>query len=183
MTNNMKNSTAIILILIAVGLFYTFINPQYQKTKVLRVEAGHYENVLKNASELSRTSQELMIDMSDISPLELERLSKILPNGIDTVKLARDLDTIASRYGVAITNVEVDTKSANQAGIIHQATGAPYEKVTMSFGFISDYNGFRNFLRDMERSLRLIDVRAVNFRSTQTGLYEFRVSFDTYWIK
>ncbi|MDB5194687.1 MAG: hypothetical protein JWN50_701, partial [Parcubacteria group bacterium] len=48
----MKNSTAVILVLISVGLVYTFIMPEYGKIQSLRAEAAAYNGVIANVSDL-----------------------------------------------------------------------------------------------------------------------------------
>ena len=55
----MKNSTATILILVAVGLFFTFTNPQYAVVQNLRAEADEYQKVLDGAAAISETTEEI----------------------------------------------------------------------------------------------------------------------------
>lgn len=178
----MKNSTAIILILISFGLLYTFFMPQYEKSKVLGAEKEQYQAVLNDASAISETSDRLEIELSGIPPSEVEKLTKILPDNVDTVRLAMDLDSIASKYGVSITNVEVDSMDDSASAIV-QNNGSPYERVTISFRFVANYESFRNFIEDVERSLRIIDVRTISFRTAESGFYEYRMEIETYWVK
>lgn len=179
----MKNSTALILILIALGVFYTFVNPQYQRTKSLGAELEQYENVLDNVSALSETRDELMIKLADISPEDISRISKIVPDDNDIVKLALDLDTMASQYGISIRNVQVDSSSEDNTALISKNASDIYDRAVVSFEFVSNYQNFRSFMEDIERSLRVIDVRSINFRSTDSGFYEYTVAVETYWLK
>lgn len=179
----MKNSTAIILILIALGLFYTFINPQYQKSQVLSAELEQYENVLDNVSALSETRDELMVRLADIPAEDISKITKLLPDSNDVVQLALDLDTIASQYGISIRDVQVDTTSVDNTSQIEYNQDTLYDKATVSFRFVSNYQNFRSFMSDIERSLRVIDVRTINFRSTPSGFYEYTVAVETYWLK
>lgn len=179
----MKNSNAIILILISIGLFYTFIDPQYQKTKALRAEADQYENVLENVEALSETRDQLLARLSSLPSSEIERLSKVLPDNIDTVRLALDLDSIAAKYGITLRNVQVETRSDENTNVIRDTTGQLYESIKISFTLISNYENFRKFLGDVERSIRLSDIRTVSFRTTETGLTEYKIIIETYWLK
>lgn len=179
----MKNSTSLIFILIAGGLFYTFLTPQYDRTKSLREELGIYQDALANVSAIESTRNDLSLKLIDIPTVEIDRLSKILPDDVDTVRLAMDLDTIASQYGITINRIEVDSESDNNTAIVDDTSGMPYNKVALSFTFISNYQNFRQFLNGVERSVRITDIRSVSFRSTESGLYEFRVVIETYWLK
>ena len=114
----MKNSTATILILVAVGLFFTFTNPQYAVVQNLRAEADEYQKVLDGAAAISETTEEIQGKYADIPKAEIGRLNKVLPDSVDTVRLALDLDGIAARYGISIRRVEVDKQLDKIQGLL-----------------------------------------------------------------
>ncbi|MDP2651084.1 MAG: hypothetical protein Q8O98_00665, partial [bacterium] len=74
----MKNTTAISLILISVGIFYTFISPQYEKVKAQRAEAAQYEEVLDTATTIVATRDTLMEKYRTIPAEDLLKLKKLL---------------------------------------------------------------------------------------------------------
>lgn len=186
----MKNSTAVILILIAIGLFYTFVDPEYQKIKALQAEAGEYSRVLDDVDRLVELRDGLLVEYENIPRAELDRLEKVLPDNIDTVRLALDLDTIAAKYGISIKNIQVlaTPEEANEIITEEESVGEVLkpraEKVTVAFGFVANYNNFKSFLEDIEESLRITDTRSVTFTSTGEGsLYDYQVTVQTYWLK
>ncbi len=180
----MKTTTAPILLLISIGLFYTFTSPHYRDVEDLRLTAGEYQNVLQNISEIAETRDRLLVSYEEIPKSEIDRLSKVLPDSIDTVRLAVDLDTIASRYGIFIKNVKVDTGAGQNSTMITLPESAkPYEKVVVSFSFVSNYQNFRKFLEDLEKSLRIMNVKAMTFQSSEAGLYDHQLSVETYWLR
>ncbi len=183
----MKTSTAIIVLLISVGLFYTFTSPQYKKIENLRTASKTYNNILNNASELSTKREELLSQYRSIPKENIENLSKVLPDNVDIVRLTMDFDSIASRYGLSIKSIQVDkskggTSSNNSAIIVNQAEHA-YDSTVISFSFVSSYNNFRKFMRDIESSLRIVNIKSIDFQSTENGLYQYKVSIETYWLK
>lgn len=179
--NNPKN---LILIVLAVGLFYTFTSPQYQEVKVLQASANEYQKVIENVSRIAEARDALLVSYEAIPRIERDKLLKVLPNNVDSVRLALDLDTIAGRYGIAIRNVRVDTKAdPNAASIVLPDHKLPYEKAIVTFGFISNYENFIRLLTDLERSLRIMDIKSVSFRVAETGLYEHQIQVETYWLK
>ncbi len=180
----MKNSTAVILILISVGLYYTFIGPEYQKIEEIRAKSDEYENILASVADLTSKRDDLLLKYQAMPQADIDKLSKVLPNNVDTVRLALDFDTIASKYGISIKNIKTsDTKEDNTATII-QATGPkPYQTVNVSFGFISNYDNFRKFLHDIEQSLRIIDISSLSFNAGENGLNDYKITVETYWVK
>ncbi|MDO8565363.1 MAG: hypothetical protein Q7R67_01965 [bacterium] len=181
----MKNTTAIVLLVLSVALFYTFTSPQYDKVKELSATASEYRTVLANISKITETRDALLDSYDAIPRATIERLSKVLPGNVDTVQLAVDLDAIAARYGISVKNVRIDTVAlANNASLpVLPEYSKPYDKTTVSFSFVSNYANFRKFLADLERSLRLMNVKEVSFQSAESGLYEHEVSIETYWLK
>ncbi len=180
----MKNSTAFIIILISAGLLYIFILPQYDKVIALQANQAQYKNILQNVSALETKRDELLVKYQNISKQRMEELSKVLPNNIDTVSLAMNLDSIASRYGISIKSIQTAKDNSNNSStIVVGATTPIYGSVTFTFSFISNYASFRKFMQDIEKSLRITDIQSVSFQSTTNGLYEYQVSIKTYWLK
>jgi len=114
---------------------------------------------------------------------DVERINKVLPNNVDTVRLATDFDSIASKYGISIKNIQsIESKNSNSSTII-QSDGKAYNAVDVNFSFVASYDNFRNFMQDIEKSLRIIDIESVSFDQGDSGLSEYRVSIKTYWLK
>ncbi len=182
----MKTTTAFIFILIAIGLFYTFIRPHYEKVKAIQIQANQYSEVLENVQELSKKRDELLLKYNALPKTEVERINKALPNNVDTVKLALDFDSIASKYGISIKNIRINQRVLDVGSNIGAIAVSPtnlYQTVTVNFSFVSNYDNFRKFIRDIESSLRIIDVRSIGFSATDSGLNEYTLSIDTYWLK
>lgn len=178
----MKGSTAFILIVVSIGLFYTLINPEYKKVKSLRTEAAQYQDVLDNVSKLISTRDALLTKYNSIPKAEIDRLNKILPDNLDTVELALDLDSIASKYGVTIKSVQT-LKGDTSAGAIVLGGDKPYQTAQVSFEFVSSYDSFQKFLRDVETSQRISNVKEISFESSDNGLYIFRMILEVYYLK
>ena len=179
----MKNNVAIVLLLLSVGLFYTFTNAQYQDVKKLNTLANEYQNVLQNASLIIELRDSLLVTQKTFPETEIERINKVLPDNIDTVRLALDLDSMASRYGISIKSVQVTTGVNENAYIIvlPEYAGA-YEKAEVSFSLVSNYENFMRLLADVEKSLRIMDVKSISFSTSESGLYDYQISVETYWL-
>ncbi|MBX4189361.1 type 4a pilus biogenesis protein PilO [Candidatus Parcubacteria bacterium] len=181
----MKNSTAFILFLISVGLTYTFTMPEWAKIAELQAQASSYRSVLDNVKNLEAKRDQLLVQYKNIPPEQIAQLEKILPNNVDTVSLALDLDAIASHYGISLKSVQTSTSNQANPDIfnVEGAPSAPYETVDVAIQFTSTYDNFRKFMADVEKSLRIIDVQSVEFKVGANNLYDYKVSIQTYWTK
>lgn len=180
----MKNSTAFILILISAGLFYTFINPEYKGIGDLKMKSNEYKDILASVSDLTSKRDDLLVKYQAIPKEEIDRLGKVLPNNVDTVRLALDFDTIASRYGISIKDIKTtDTKTDNSSTIVQASEAKPFETVNVSFSFISSYDNFRHFMHDIEQSLRIIDISSLSFVTSENNLNDYKITIETYWVK
>ena len=180
----MKNNTAIVLLLLSIGLFYTFINPQYQEVKELNALANEYQNVLDSISAITELRDGLLSSYGTIPKAEIDRINKTLPDDVNNVRLALDLDSMASRYGISIKNINTsDSASTNSGLIILPGNEKPYDKAAVTFSFVSNYDNFIRLLIDIEKSLRIMDVHKVSFHVGNSNLYEYQLSVDTYWLK
>lgn len=180
----MKNPINLVLILLALGLFFTITSPQWENVKTLQASARDYQNVIQNVERIAETRDRLLVNYEAIPKKEIDRLAKILPDDVNAVELAVDLDTIAARHGISIKNVQIDSSTnANAALIVLPEYDKPYDKIAVSFSFISNYANFTRFLADLEKSLRIMDVKSASFNTEETGLYEHKLTIETYWLK
>jgi Tfp pilus assembly protein PilO len=181
----MKVNSSFILILLAIGLFYIFTSGQYQEVKTLQALANQYTNVLQNVSAITALRDNLSVTYSNFSPTEIEQVGKVLPDGIDTVRLALDLDAMASKYGIAIKSVKVNESVNKDASLIvlPEETSQTYNRAIIFVSFVARYQDFKYFLADIESSLRIMNVQSVSFQPTDSGLYEYQLAIETYWLK
>ena len=179
----MKSTTSIALILISIGLFYTFTSPQYKELKALLVEKSEYKAVLKDISAIEQMRDGLQESYRNLPQEEMTRLARALPDDVDAVRLAYDLDAMAAKYGISIKELSVKRVEESDTIVIEDPS-RPYERATVSFGFVASYVNFKKFLSDMEKSLRIIDIKELAFEvGEKDALYEYQLAIDTYWLK
>lgn len=177
----------IFLVLASVGIFYGYINPNYRGEDVpmnivkLMEERKKYAEALTNSDELVAERNKLVEKNNNLSGNDLERLKKLLPDHIDNARLIIDIDGIASRYGLNIRNISINNDAGSQGAL--GPDNNPYGTLTLKFNVIASYEKFRSFLKDLEESLRVIDIAGISFTSTETGSYDYTVTVKTYWIK
>ncbi len=179
----MKNPSSIILLLLAVGIFYTFTSPQYNDAQELAAQASQYRDIVANVSKIKEARDNLLTSFESIPAAEKERLMKVLPDSVDSVDLARDLDTIASHYGITLQSLQVDPPTNAAQPMLSVDDSRPYESTIVAVSFVSNYQNFVKLLTDIEKNIRIMDVKGVTFRVAESGLYEHHLTIETYWLK
>lgn len=181
----------IFLILASIGIFYGYTNPNYQgengsSPNVVKLmnERKQYLEALDKSSEFIEKTNKLTKINNELSATDLDRLKKLLPDHVDNVRLIIDIDNIASKYGFHIKNIKIDNSAA---GASSQGELGPdnksYGDLVFSFKITASYDKFRSFIKDLEESLRIVDITGVSFNATESGDYDYEITMKTYWIK
>lgn len=186
----------IILFVASMGIFFGVTNPIYKTTKDLKAEVATYEDALTNSKQLEERRDELVAKYNEFAPEDVERLRKLLPDNVDNIRLILEIDYIASRYGMSITNVIFDvdsnknTTSAEgvvaEGGVNLSATSRDIGDFDLSFTTQASYDNFQKFLADLETDLRIVDVQGITFDSTASeskDFYKYNIKIKTYWLK
>lgn len=185
----------IILIAVSIGAFVLYISPTYAEIKILRADKAEYDTALDNSKILQTIRGELSDKYKNFDPDDLAKLERLLPNNVDNIKLILEIQRVAATYGMTLRNVKFDTDAAaataNQAGFVTggAAQTAPkkdYGTFDLEFSTEGSYSNFVSFLTDLEKSLRIVDVKGITFTSTTAGgsdTYRYDFKITTYWFK
>ena len=182
----MKLLLPIFFIIVSVVIFFAYIDGAYQDIRQLRAEIAGYDEALKRSKELQAIRDTLLSRYNTFSQSQLDRIEKLLPDNIDNVRLVLEIDSIAARYGMRVSSIVVSSGATTQAdGVVGPGTDT-YNTVELSFRTAASYDDFMAFLRDLESSLRIVDVTSLAF-SAPDGIdadgYEYSLSIITYWLK
>ncbi|MBU3669084.1 MAG: hypothetical protein FGM57_03970 [Candidatus Taylorbacteria bacterium] len=178
----MRYLMPIIFIIAAVAGFFVYTNPQYQKLKAKMAEYQKIVEANNKATTLRAVRQKLSEDRNKISEADVDKLSKMLPDSVENVGLIIDIDNIASKYGMRIRNTKINESGARSAAAVGP-DARKYGTISLSFSVTSSYENFIVFLKDLESSVRLVDLTSLTFSSAKEGRYDFNVTLQTYWLK
>ena len=167
-----KNATPIILLILALGIYFTFTKGKVTELKAIKSVNASYQEAINNSTKLLKIRDEIKNDFNKIDPNDQMRLEKMLPNNIDNVRLTLDVKSIGLARGLVLKGVKANapnintsntgvsaTKPAAPAGTA--PTTAAYDTVTLSFSVSTDYLTFLELLKDLETSLRIIDITKI----------------------
>lgn len=181
----MKTFFSLFLLAMGVGLFFFYTNDNYQQIKNLQAQAADYNQALSQSNSLLAQRNVLKKQYDQISPDDLDRLQKLVPDSVDDIRLIIDINGIAARRGMTIKNIKINGDETPSNGAIALGPDtAPYKSLVLSFGVSAPYAQFKGFLEDLEQSLRIVDVTALSFTPTdKSDVYDYSISIRTYWLK
>lgn len=191
----MKSRVAqFMMVILAVALFVFVTLPAYRDADALRKKAADNEQTLALSTKLKQNRDDLLDRFNRVTDAERENLRRLLPDTLDNVRLVNDISDIAAFHNLKIRDIAVGDQGngANSGKSVTQVQTAAsdasarkqrYGTLTLSFSTTATYGDFASLLRELERSLRLVDVRSVTIKSSPGRAYEFSVVLETYWLR
>ncbi len=175
----------LVLVIAAIGLFVMYTNPTYRGLKGVQGQVAAYDDALDKSQELKALRDKLQSARNAFSPEDEQKLVRLLPDQVDNIRLIIDINNIAARRGLSLTNVslgEVSQGSAAASALAVGPSSEPLGSVSLGFSVIASYEDFLAFLQDLEHSLRILDVEKLSFDEAQNGKYTFDFTIRTYWL-
>ncbi len=196
----MKNITAIIIIIVSVVIFLLVTQKNIKDMETNRAEVDHLSSVLENIRLYKDKADQLVEEYNSIETNDIDRLEKFLPDNVNNVKLILAVQNVADDLGISIKNVNYDTTGQQKTEGSNRATTSQdainnqtkdYGAFDMEFTVTGRYPEFVTFLSEVEKSLRIVDVRQIEFASkdaksgvtpNSNEIYQFDISLRTYWL-
>ncbi|MCF7834086.1 MAG: hypothetical protein K9L98_00945 [Candidatus Pacebacteria bacterium] len=191
-----------ILIGLSVALFLTFTNPTYKKIGELRTMIASYDEALSNSKSLETERDNLTFKFNAMNPSDLARLEKLMPDSVDNIRLILEIEKLALPYGMVLKDVKYNTTAEEENDPNQRSAGSrtsgvsrdPYGTWELGFSTEGVYKNFVNFLKDLERNLRIVDLSSIEFSSPDSTIkegansklpqaYKYQFNVKTYWLK
>ena len=192
----------ILLVLTPLVLYYGYLDPMYTgapgfiwtpESSIFALQSRNvqYANSLNQIDLIEQEVGKLYKDYQSIDVDAKTKVSTLLPDTLDPIKLRNEVVSIANRSGVAITGLQVtpDTKiqSKDTKGYL------------ISFSFKSHYSVAKALMENYEKSMRLylldsvaiqrVDKKTTDNSPTQSGPIDDNetlttaVIFRVYYLK
>lgn len=171
------------MILISAGLFFSYIDPTYQKIDGLQEKEKQYNEALNKSKELRMIRDQLLSKYNTFSAEDVNNLEKLLPDNVDNVRLIMEIDNLASKYGVVIRKADIAKSLPDDEKETLGPKIGDFDSITLDFLIEAPYANFTQFLNDLTNGLRMVDVANLSFQSSDLDFYKYRLSVRTYWLK
>ncbi|HUY62410.1 MAG TPA: hypothetical protein VMV50_01290 [Candidatus Paceibacterota bacterium] len=179
----------LISVIAAIALFVGYVGPTWNGSIAGTKNAIASDDQALAAAQAYATEESQLVSERDaMNPADIARLTTLLPDSVDNVSIILDLDALAARSGLTLSNVNVSAPAASSA-----SAGAPAGLSTGGTGGIGSvdlvvsatgsYAAFQKFLRGVELSERLLDVRQLSVKGSDTGIYIYQMSLRLYWLR
>lgn len=179
----MSSTSTLSYIIISIAVLYALVLPKWDELSVLRAEESKYQDAILKTQQIEQKKNDLLAKFNEVKSEDRARIESLIPDKYDYVRLVSQIDSIGSRYGISIDKVqsrEHDTSVGNSIG--EAAPPKIYKSATISFTFNSTYENFNKFMDDLERSLRILDIKSIRISALEGSVYTYDVEIDTYWF-
>ena len=190
-----KNITATILTALAFGVYFTYTTVKWDEVKAVQAVNDQYSQAIANADNLITTRDKVLQAYNSLSEDDRARIDKMVPNSVDNIRLIIDINSIANRRGIVLRGINAQARMSgapngqDMAGspsgdMPNNIISAPtLDTVSVSFNTSTSYGNFIDFMRDLESSLRIIDLTHMTMAVNDKGGYDFAVQLTTYWLR
>lgn len=196
----MKFIAPIILIAVAIAAFFLLAMPMFGDLSALRAEIASYNEALGNSKALENERDKLAAKYNSFRPEDLSRLTKLLPENADNIRLILEIEQLAAPYGMAVSDVKYSTPDlatgANAGSVVAQRAATKqaarnFGVMELEFTVSGTYDDFISFTKDLENNLRIVDITSVTFSSDKgpslgaaaPSSYDYSFKIKTYWLK
>jgi hypothetical protein len=184
-------------LILAIALFLLYVKPTYSgHIQETQTKIQSYTAALAAADKFSQKEAELTQARANISADSLARLNAFLPDGVNNVQLILDLDALAARSGVTLSNFYIKNQDGSAAagsatpstpsvpGQLGPSlvTNTPVDSLDLTLSASGTYPAFRSFLAGIEQSLRPLDVVNLTVTESATGVYKYDMTIRIYWL-
>ena len=180
-----KTLLAVILIIISITGFFMWVNPHYGNIKTLKATLAESNDALANAQQLDTLRRSLVDQENAFKPTDLAKLKKMLPASVDSVRLTIDMQGIATHYGLTLKNIAMGVaQTSTGSGSAIGPSSKQYGSIPLSFSVTASYDNLIAFLKGLESSLRVLEIRSLSFSAddTKPGTYNVSMSIDAFWL-
>ncbi len=187
-----KNITALILIILAAGVYFTYTQGKLDELKSIREVNSEYSSAIANADQLIKDRDRVLTQYNDIAADDRDRLDKMIPDTVDNIRLIIDLNSVALDHGFSLRNIKAAASSDKEGAPPRQVQSGSrdivianptLDTVTVTFSVTAPYQQFIEFMRSLEANLRVMDLTHLTIAANSSGTYDFGVEFKTYWLR
>lgn len=184
-----KTFLSVIYLLTSVAIFFVWSKPFYNDKdtgiQALKSTLAGFNEQLNNSSEVKGLRDKLIEDLNSISEEDMSRLNAMLPSKADQIGFVLELEKLGVKNTVSLKDIVMeekrDEKTENAGGARKKSkTVQNFTAIPISVRVSGSYVSLMHFLDDLEKSLRLVEIKGLDFTATDSGVYEFSLKLEIY---
>ncbi len=164
-----------ISLLVTAGVYIWLISPKINTLKDLNLNIELKKTEIQTQTDYFNNLQSISKELSSF-PDEVAKINSALPENFAIYSLVDFLQKTSSSNGLTLKSVDFANPSKFKEN-------SNINFLNISLGVSGSYSAFKNFLTDLEKSSRIINVEKISF-STQNqkekNKYDFEVELKVY---
>lgn len=179
----------IALIVLSVGIVFTYITPKLDEVKKTQDTIGIYKIERSKVSAVNMKLDQVAANLNSINTDDQRKLLIYMPDSVDTVAVPRDIKTIADNSGLILNQIKylgpnvsptaTDFIDPSLLGAQANISDAP-EAHTFAVDFESSYEQVKQFLGDLEKNGYPLEVHDLVIKKAEGGFLSVQMKIVTY---
>lgn len=180
----MQRSTllSILVFIVGISLIFFFVLPIWDEISILKLKK---EEIGKEVDSL----RSIIIHIDDLSAkynqasADLDKLALAIPSDQQLPELLIQFEEMVKRNGLVTTGIKLEnTEEAPKDQI---GARRNIKSLSVSVSVDGSYSGFKGFLEDIEKNVRMMDVSAISFTKPtdeKSEVAKFSVKLNSYYL-
>lgn len=166
-----RTSVELVLTLLTVSFFAVFaIRPTVLTVAQLFSDVRQQQQKIKKPLQEKVQNLKTAQDVATRESRSLSLLDQALPRGPKPDLLLRQIEGLATQYGVVIESLSIGKLALFGNVNPTKATGEKYSSFEVSFLVGGSYNGTHAFLKELEEIRRVVNITSISYRpSSEEG--------------
>lgn len=158
-TTKQNLSIFLITVLLAgnIYIWFNYIKPRLDSVKKLKQDIEEIKKNINFLKEYQKKAGELVQSYSSLSQ-EISKIDLALPAETQVAQILAILNDISKNNGIILDFLSCDENTGEDLGFL-----------TIHTSFTTTYNNLKNWLKEIEKELRLMDVQEISIRSITEG--------------
>lgn len=180
----MSGTSILTYLVLSLSVLYAFVYPAFGDLSLLNEKKQNLDHSLEQVANIEKKKSDLLTAFNQISAEDKKNIDTVLPNSLDFVRLMSQISSVAENYGIVIDQISSKDSGNISAGdtVENAEPEKAYESSLISFTFHAPYQTFKSFMSELERSLRIMDIRSMRLETQENGVYSYTVEFEVYWL-
>ena len=184
----------IFLIIVAVIIVFTVIKPEFEKIQDTQNSVAEINDAIKKADPYLESLKDKIGKAESFPQSDLVSLNRFIPETVDTVKVARDIEVIIAESGLLLQNVKIGdgipvnvvngqarNRSANTGDTEDSGLTKGLQSYVFTIDAIGSYERMKIMLEALERNAYPLQLTKFEFASENGSiLHSFKLELRTF---
>lgn len=166
-----------------------FIVPGWQHFLSVKADSRRLQDINAEVDTLTQKRDELVDQINSITRDSLTRLDQMVPLAAHAPEFLVAVQKMATTHLLRITRLDLAADISTKPKIpppnlesveSQQGTAAGYQTMRVNMEVTGPYESFKNFLQELESSIRITDVSALTLKPVENG-FSMLLSLDAYY--